>query len=100
MNKKLLLSFVLAAAMTGCINDSDVDVYKRQVLQTAMNDSYELIRRYAVEYVEKNCNPELLPAWIESRSEEHTSELQSLSRISYATSSIGLALSISRSTAM
>ena len=36
------------------------------VLQTAMNDSYELIRRYAVEYVEKNCNPELLPAWIES----------------------------------
>ncbi len=23
------------------------------VLQTAMNDSYELIRRYAVEYVEK-----------------------------------------------
>ena len=24
MNKKLLLSFVLAAAMTGCINDSDV----------------------------------------------------------------------------
>ena len=31
-----------------------------------MNDSYELIRRYAVEYVEKNCNPELLPAWIES----------------------------------
>ena len=31
-----------------------------------MNDSYELIRRYAVEYVEKNCNPELLSAWIES----------------------------------
>lgn len=24
MNKKLLLSFTLAAAMTGCINDSDV----------------------------------------------------------------------------
>lgn len=36
------------------------------VLQTAMNDSYELIRRYAVEYVEKNSNPKLLPAWIES----------------------------------
>lgn len=36
------------------------------VLQTAMNDSYELIRRYAVEYVEKNGNPELLPGWIES----------------------------------
>ena len=27
------------------------------VLKTAMNDSYELIRRYAVEYVEKNSNP-------------------------------------------
>lgn len=36
------------------------------VLKTAMNDSYELIRRYAVEYVEKNSAPELLPAWIES----------------------------------
>ena len=24
MNKKLLLSFALAAAMTGCINDADV----------------------------------------------------------------------------
>ncbi len=36
------------------------------ILQTAMNDSYELIRRYAVEYVEKNSNPKLLPAWIES----------------------------------
>ena len=35
------------------------------VLKTAMNDSYELIRRYAVEYVEKNSNPKLLPAWIE-----------------------------------
>lgn len=37
-----------------------------EVLKTAMNDSYELIRRYAIEYVGKNSNPELLPAWIES----------------------------------
>ena len=36
------------------------------VLQTAMNDSYELIRRFAIEYVEKNSNPALLPAWVES----------------------------------
>ncbi len=36
------------------------------VLKIAMNDSYELIRRYAVEYVEKNGNPKLLPAWVES----------------------------------
>ena len=31
MNKKLLLSFVLAAAMTGCINDSDVRSEERRV---------------------------------------------------------------------
>ena len=34
------------------------------VLKAAMNDGYELIRRYAVEYVAENSNPELLPAWI------------------------------------
>ena len=35
------------------------------VLKAALNDSYELIRRYAAEYVFKNSSPELLPAWIE-----------------------------------
>ena len=35
------------------------------VMKAALNDSYELIRRYAAEYVEKNGSPELLPAWIE-----------------------------------
>ena len=35
------------------------------VMKVALNDSYELIRRYAAEYVEKNGSPELLPAWIE-----------------------------------
>ena len=35
-----------------------------EVMKTALNDSYELIRRYAAEYVEKNGSPELLPAWI------------------------------------
>lgn len=34
------------------------------VMKAALNDSYELIRRYAAEYVEKNASPELLPAWI------------------------------------
>ena len=34
------------------------------VMKAALNDSYELIRRYAAEYVEKNGAPELLPAWI------------------------------------
>ena len=36
------------------------------VIKAALNDSYELIRRYAGEYVEKNASPELLPAWIEA----------------------------------
>ena len=35
------------------------------VMKAALNDSYELIRRYAAEYVEKNGSPELLSAWIE-----------------------------------
>lgn len=35
------------------------------VMKAALNDSYELIRRYAAEYVFKNAAPELLPAWIE-----------------------------------
>lgn len=37
-----------------------------QVLTAALNDSYELIRRYAGEYAEKNGSPELIPAWVES----------------------------------
>ena len=36
------------------------------VMNAALNDSYELIRRYAAEYVVKNASPELLPAWIEA----------------------------------
>ena len=35
-----------------------------KVMKAALNDSYELIRRYAAEYVEKNGSHELLPAWI------------------------------------
>lgn len=34
------------------------------VIKAALNDSYELIRRYAAEYVEKNASPELLGPWI------------------------------------
>lgn len=34
------------------------------VIKAALNDSYELIRRYAAEYVEKNASPELLSPWI------------------------------------
>jgi hypothetical protein len=34
------------------------------VIKAGMNDSYELIRRYAAEYAGKNCSPELIPAWI------------------------------------
>lgn len=34
------------------------------VLQAALNDSYELTRRFAGEYVEKNASADLLPVWI------------------------------------
>lgn len=36
------------------------------VLQVALNDSYELIRRFAAEYCELNSSPELVPFWVES----------------------------------
>ena len=34
------------------------------VIKAGMNDSYELIRRYAAEYAGKNCSPELISTWI------------------------------------
>lgn len=36
------------------------------VIRDAMNDSYELVRRYAVDYAEMNGNPEFIPSWIGS----------------------------------
>ena len=36
------------------------------VIKDALNDSYELVRRYAGEYAEKNGSPELLAAWVEA----------------------------------
>ena len=45
------------------LNHSDKAV---AVLKAALNDSYELTRRFAAEYVEKNGAPELLPSWIEA----------------------------------
>jgi len=37
-----------------------------RLIKDALNDSYELIRRYAGEYAEKNGSPSLIPAWVES----------------------------------
>ena len=37
-----------------------------KVLQAAINDSYELIRRFAAEYIEKNADPQLVPAFIQA----------------------------------
>ena len=34
------------------------------VLQAAINDSYELTRRFAAEYIEKNADPRLIPAFV------------------------------------
>ena len=36
------------------------------VLQVALNDTYELIRRFATEYCELSCSPEVVTAWAES----------------------------------
>ncbi len=36
------------------------------VIKAAMNDSYELISRYAVEYATLNAAPEILPAWVDT----------------------------------
>ncbi|MBQ8521194.1 MAG: HEAT repeat domain-containing protein [Bacteroides sp.] len=38
----------------------------QDVLKVALNDTYELIRRFATEYVERNSDPELTSAWAES----------------------------------
>ncbi len=35
-----------------------------RTLQAAIDDSYELIRRFAAEYIEKNASPELIPAFV------------------------------------
>ena len=37
-----------------------------EVLGVALNDTYELIRRFATEYVELSCSPELVSVWAES----------------------------------
>lgn len=36
------------------------------VLQMSLNDTYELIRRFATEYTERNGSPELITSWVES----------------------------------
>ena len=38
----------------------------QEVLKVALNDTYELIRRYATEYCELNSSPELVTSWAES----------------------------------
>lgn len=47
-----------------------------KVLQAALNDGYELVRRFACEYVEKNGHPDLIPAVIKAYLErQHESRL-------------------------
>lgn len=42
-----------------------------EVLKAALNDSYELVRRFAGEYVEKNGSEELIPAWVNGYLQRH-----------------------------
>ncbi|WP_278966995.1 HEAT repeat domain-containing protein [Phocaeicola coprocola] len=47
-----------------------------KVLQAALNDGYELVRRLACEYVEKNGHPDLIPAFIQAYlNRQHESRL-------------------------
>lgn len=41
------------------------------VLKESINDSYELVRRFSGEYIAKNGNPELLPAFVNAFVERH-----------------------------
>ena len=42
-----------------------------RVLQAAVNDSYELTRRFAAEYIEKNADPGLIPAFVQAYLSRH-----------------------------
>jgi len=44
------------------------------ILDAAVNDSYELIRRFAVEYINKNGSDKLIPAFVNSLFTDYTSE--------------------------
>lgn len=45
-----------------------------EVLKLAVDDSYELVRRFAVEYIGKNGSDELIPAFVRSAMRDNTSE--------------------------
>lgn len=59
-----------ALMLLGRIDDSNFI----EVLKAAVNDGYELVRRFAVEYICKNSSDELIPAFTHSLILDNTSE--------------------------
>lgn len=59
-----------AMRLSVLINDENT----LRILDAAVNDSYELIRRFAVEYIAKNGSDKLIPAFVKSLFTDYTSE--------------------------
>ncbi|MDR0658287.1 MAG: HEAT repeat domain-containing protein [Mediterranea sp.] len=59
-----------AVRLSVLINDSNTI----RMLDAAISDSYELVRRFAIEYIAKNGSDKLIPAFVRSLFTDYTSE--------------------------
>jgi hypothetical protein len=59
-----------AVRLSALVNDANT----LRILAAAINDSYELIRRFAIEYIAKNGSDQLIPAFVKSLFTDYTSE--------------------------
>ncbi|MDR1370493.1 MAG: HEAT repeat domain-containing protein [Dysgonamonadaceae bacterium] len=59
-----------AVRLSALINDANTI----RILDAAVSDSYELIRRFAIEYIAKNGSDKLIPAFVRSLFTDYTSE--------------------------
>jgi hypothetical protein len=59
-----------AVRLSALINDTNTI----RILDAAIGDSYELVRRFAVEYIAKNGSDQLIPAFVRSLFTDYTSE--------------------------
>jgi hypothetical protein len=59
-----------AVRLAALLNDANT----LRILDAAVSDSYELIRRFAIEYIAKNGSDKLIPAFVRSLFTDYTSE--------------------------
>ena len=59
-----------AMRLSALLNDANT----LRILDAAISDSYELVRRFAVEYIAKNGSDNLIPAFVRSLFTDYTSE--------------------------